>query len=349
MSLKINRICLNCSLVTGFLLLLQVASGQYDFSAADQLLQRNQKQLGNEVAALVWKDGKIIYQKELGTDFNAKTQAPVANGSMWFTAAVVMTFVEQGKLSLDDPVGKYIPIFNSYMKGYITIRHCLSHTTGIERDKGFLAKVLYAKKYETLEAEVNAIAAKEISNNTGKEFHYGNYGPIIAARVLEVIGKKNFERLAMERLFRPLKMRGTSFDNNGMAPNPSGGALSTANDYLNFLSMLLNKGMFEGKQILSAESIEEMQKTQMPGLPVKYKPKIAEGFDYGLGEWIQEKDANGNSTVISSPGLFGTWPYIDKCRNYAAIIFVRNLVNDSKKDVMVQFKEIVDAQVGACK
>lgn len=349
MSLKINRICLNCSLATVFLLLLQGAVAQPDFSAADQLLTRNQKLLGNNIIALIWKDGKMIYQKEIGTDFTVKTQAPIASCSKWLTAAVIMTFVDQGKLSLDDPVGNYIPIFNSYAKGYVTIRHCLSHSTGIENDRGAILKLLQRRKYGTLEAEVNAIAAKEISNNTGMEFHYGNYGLNIAARVVEIIGKKNFERLAMERVFRPLKMKNTSFDNNGNAPNPSGGAISTANDYMNFLIMILNKGKFEGKQILSEAAIAEMQKPQMSGLPIRYTPKVAEGYEYGLGEWIQEKDSNGKATVVSSPGLFGTWPYVDNCRKYAAIIFVKTLLGEAKKETVLRFKEIVDEQIGECK
>ena len=261
-----------------------------------------------------------------------------------------MTLVDQGKISLDDPVSKYIPVLDKYMKSYITIRQCLAHTTGIDNAKGGLAKMMERKKYESLEEEANAIAAKEISNNPGKEFAYGSSGLNLAARVAEIVSKKSFDRLVQEKIIRPLKMRATTFTNdNGSAPNPSGGAQSTANDYMNFLIMILNKGVFEGKRILSEEAIAEMQKNHFPGLPVKFTPKAAEGFEYGLGEWIQEKDANGNATVVSSPGLFGTWPYIDKCRNYAAIIFVKTLLGEQKKDVYLQFKEAVDAQVGECK
>jgi CubicO group peptidase (beta-lactamase class C family) len=263
-----------------------------------------------------------------------------------------MQFVDEGKISLDDPVSKYLPVFEKYMKNYVTIRQCLAHTTGIENDKGNLLKMVQRSKYMTLEEEVNAFAAKEISNNAGTEFHYGGIGLNVAGRVLEVITKKPFDRLIQEKLLRPLKMKQTSFMNeNGYAPNPSGGARSTANDYINFLSMVLNKGMFEGKRILSEKAIEEMEKPQFPTLPVKFTPKVAEGFHYGLGEWIQEEDASGNSTVVSSPGLFGTWPYIDKCRNYAAIIFVKSLLNEQKKDIAMQFKSTVDNAVGgsSCK
>ncbi|OQP61475.1 hypothetical protein A3860_31605 [Niastella vici] len=350
MSLKTSPFCLSCSFLTVLLLFFQLSYSQTDFSQLDAMLQKNQKLLGNDVVALVYKDGKIIHSKELG-EFNAKTQAPIASCSKWLTAALVMMFVDEGKLKLDDQIGKYLPIMNSYMKGYVTIRQCLAHTTGIENDKGSLLKILQRSKYATLEEEVNAIAAKEISNNPGKEFHYGSFGPNIVGRILEVISKKSFERLIVEKLFRPLKMRSTTFANdNGNGPNPAGGARSTANDYMNFLSMILNKGMFEGKQILSAKAIEEMQTPQFTNLPVKYTPKVAEGLHYGLGEWIQEEDASGKSTVVSCPGLFGTWPYVDKCRNYAAILFVKTLLGEQKKEIMMQFKSAVDDVVGGgCK
>jgi len=346
MSLKTSPFCLCCSLLTVFLLIFQSSFSQTDFSQLDALLQKNQKLLGNDVVALVYKDGKIIHSKELG-EFNAKTAAPIASCSKWLTAALVMMFVDEGKLKLDDPVSKYLPIFDKYMKSYVTIRQCLAHTTGIENEKGSLLKLLQRSKYATLEEEVNAYAAKEISNNAGTEFHYGGIGPNIAGRVLEVISKKPFERLIIEKLFRPLKMRATTFVNdNGNGPNPAGGARSTANDYMNFLSMILNKGVFEGKQILSAKAIEEMQTPQFTNLPVKFTPKVAEGLHYGLGEWIQEEDASGKSTVVSSPGLLGTWPYVDKCRNYAAILFVKTLLGEQKKEIMTQFKGAVDEVVG---
>jgi CubicO group peptidase (beta-lactamase class C family) len=350
MSLKFNRICLSCSLFSALLLFFQFSYAQTDFSNVDALLTQNQKLLGNGVVALVYKDGKVIYQKELGEDFKAKTQAPIASCSKWLTAALVMIFVDEGKLKLDDPVSKYIPLFDKYMKSYVTIRQCLSHTTGIENEKGSLMKILQRKKYASLEEEVNAFAAKEISNNAGTEFHYGTIGMNVAGRVLEVISKKSFDRLIQDKLLRPLKMRGTSFvDESGNAPNPSGGARSTANDYMNFLSMILNKGMFEGKRILSEQSIAEMQKPQFTNLPIKFTPKVAEGYHYGLGEWIQEEDASGNSTVVSSPGLFGTWPYVDKCRGYAAIIFVKTLLSEQKRDFALQFKSAVDEVIGGCK
>jgi CubicO group peptidase (beta-lactamase class C family) len=147
-----------------------------------------------------------------------------------------------------------------------------------------------------------------------------------------------------ERILRPLNMRNTSFFNE-KAINPSGGAVSAAIDYLNFLSMILNKGTFNGKRILSEQSIEEMQKNHTAGMPIKYIPKTAEGFNYGLGEWIQEADENGKSIVVSSPGLFGTWPWVDNCRGYACIIFTKSVIGESKKEIYLDLKKTIDEMI----
>ena len=130
--------CLKCSLLLIFLLFLQVSDAQ-DFSGIEPILKQNQKLLGKNVVVIVSRDGKNIYQKET-EDFRTKTPAPVYHTSKWLTAAVVMTFVDAGKISLDDKVSKYLPIFDNYFKGYITIRQCLAHTTGIQEAQG-IAKV----------------------------------------------------------------------------------------------------------------------------------------------------------------------------------------------------------------
>jgi len=343
MSYKTKLDCLKCTLVLSLLLSCLVSKSQYDFGRVDKLLTTNQKALGNRVAAMVYKDGKIVYQKELG-EFTVKSQAPVASSSKWLTAALVMTFVDEGKLSLDEKVSTYIPIFETYSKGYITLRQCLAHETGIADSRG-IGKILEHKKFESLEEEVNSFAKKEIAANAGKAFFYGNIGPDIAARVVEIVAKKSFETLIKTRILTPLMMRHTTFSGDADLVDPAGGALSSAADYMNFLTMILDKGMFMGKRVLSEKAVAEMGTIQNKNIPIKYTPKIAEGFDYGLGQWIQETDASGNSTVLSCPGLFGTWPYVDKCRGYACIIFTKNLLGDEKRDIYIQIKKAIDEQI----
>ena len=125
------------------------------------------------------------------------------------------------------------------------------------------------------------------------------------------------------------------------------GGRSTMNDYLNFLSMLMNKGMFEGKRVLSEQAISEMEKIQFPELPVKYMPKPATGWHYGLGEWVQETDSKGEPSVLNCINFAGSFVYIDKCRNYAAVFFTKNILSEPPKDFYRKFKEAVDAVMPA--
>jgi CubicO group peptidase (beta-lactamase class C family) len=325
-----------------FMLLLQPLTAQTNFTELDDLIAQKEKQLGTQLVALVWKDGKIIYKKDQ-KDFTINEALPVINSTSWLTAALVMTFVDEGKLSLDDNVAQYIPIFESYSKRYVTIRHCLSHTTGIEASTS-----LKRGKFNSLEEEANVFASKRaIVKNPGQEFFYSNVGLNTAGRVLEVISKrKMFSQLMKDRIFKPLGMkRPTMGDGMESSVNPTSGVTISANDYMNFLIMLMNKGMFNGKRVLSEASVEELFKIQTNSILMKYVPKVATGFQYALGCWVQEADASGKAIVISSPGILGAWPYIDRCRNYAAIFLPKKLLNEDKKETYADLKEIIDSKI----
>lgn len=330
------------------LLFLQPLHAQLNTAELDAAFQSRQKLLGNNAVAMIWKGDTLVYKKELG-DFNTKTATPIAiaSCSKWLTAVLVMQFIEEGKLSLDDKIGRWLPEFDRYGKSYITIRNCLSQMTGIEDDAHFLKKLFQRKKFQSLEEEVNSFAAREIRSNPGTDFWYGSIGINIAGRVLEVISKKRFDVLIKQKLFNPMAMRKTSFTTMDGGPvNPSGGAFSTPDDYMRFLVMLLNKGKINGKQILSEESVNTLMQVQTKFSQIKYAPKVAEGFNYALGSWaMEEKD--GKATVLASPGLFGTWPMIDFCRGYAYLVFTKTLLNEEKAGVHLEIKKMIDQQINS--
>ena len=364
MSLKIKFYCLKFSLFIVSLLIFQTISAQkkqeqlqpkYGLGELDNILQEKQSLIGKDYVVLIWKkDDTLVYKKE-GGDYKSKTVAPIASCSKWLTAALVMQFVDEGKISLDDPVVKYLPVFEKYMKKYITIRHCLSHMTGIADDEKLLKRLLQRKKFESLDEEIESFAAREIRANAGIDFWYGNIGLDIAARVLEVVSKRKFDVLIKQKLFTPMGMRQTTFTTlDGSLYNPSGGAKSSADDYMKFLVMLMNKGKYNGKQILSEESVDEMMKAHTTSSMIKYAPKAGEGFNYALGSWVIEQSspkANEQSvaTVLASPGLFGTWPMIDFCRGYAYILFVKNL-GEERANAHLEIKKVIDEKIkGDCK
>ena len=158
--------------ISAFLLFLQTSTAQkkqhpstsltprYNFNSLDKMLEEKQNLIGKDFVVLIWKkDDTLVYKKENG-EFKSRTQAPIASCSKWLTAAVIMQLVDEGKLSLDDPVVNYLPVFEKYMKKYITIRHCLAHMTGIDDEGRLLKKIFERKKYESLDEEVSAFAAR---------------------------------------------------------------------------------------------------------------------------------------------------------------------------------------------
>lgn len=341
MSYKHLSNCLKASLIALFLLFFQPLIAQNNFDALTQTLEQRKSAFGNDFAVLIGNSDTLVYQKEYGT-MKVKTVVPIASASKWLTAALVMQFVDEGKLSLDDKVAQYLPVFEKYGKNYITIRHCLSHLTGIKTEGGLLARVRERRKYTTLDEEVASFAAHEIETNPGTAFEYSDIGLNIAGRVLEVVSKKRFDMLIRQKLFIPLGMRQTTFTTlDGSAPNPSGGAKSTAMDYMAFLKMLLNGGKHNGQQILSDASIAELRNIQTANLPMNDVPKAATGFQYALGSWVLESNGS-TATVLASPGLFATWPAVDFCRNYTFLFFTRELLGEQKRGVYEDLKKLTD-------
>ncbi|HYE54712.1 MAG TPA: serine hydrolase domain-containing protein [Chitinophagaceae bacterium] len=342
MSLKTSSIRRYYSLAFVFLLFFQPLLAQTGYPEIDLALKRNQQALGKDVVTMIYKSGKIVYEGNLG-DMTSMTQERIASCSKWYTAALVMTFADEGKLSLEDTIGKFLPVFTQHGKGNIQIKHCLSHTLGLKQDPFRLVAALQRSRYNALKEEIYDFAKdRDEVAEPGKEFRYGSTGLNIAGHILEVISGKKFEDLFQERIGRPLAMQATTFTKNAAVANPSAGAWSTAGDYMNFMIMMLNKGVFKGKRVLSKASVEKMMEVQATQDMMKQTPDAAAGFNYGLGVWIQETTADGKTAVISSPGLFGTWPLVDYCRGYAMIIFTKNLMTERKPQMYLEIKKVVD-------
>jgi len=323
-------------------LLCTASFAQVDTASISAAVERSKKDLGKNVVFMLYKDGKVVMKKESG-EFNVKALEPVGAISQWLTTALVLSFVQEGKISLDDKVSDYLPIFSKYYKNYITIRHCLTNNTGIQANES-LGKMFGRSKYKSLEEEVNDFASKrDIQTNPGTEFKYSNIGYNIAARVLEVITKRTFDRLMQERITRPVGMKSTTFnsENYNDAINPSGGARSTAQDMINFMAMLLNKGTINNKVVLKPEMVELMHTMTYEASQVKNSSKTTTGWNYGMGEWLWQMGDNGKGIVVSNPSLSGTFPFIDLCRGYAAIVFTKDMSEPALK-VFEQIKHVID-------
>ncbi len=370
MSEKTFYICRKFSLTAIFLLMLQFAQAQNDFSKVDAWLEDNIKDLGGRAVLLVYKDGKIVYEnavnemgfkqkfiakklakklgkdkKEFTKDFDANTVERIASCSKWLTAALLMTFVDEGKLTAADSIGKFLPVMTTYGKGGITVKDCLSHMTGIKQEngKGSFGEMGH---YSSMDECMNAFAQKEMEGSPGKVFHYGNAGLQICAAICEKISGKPFSTLFAERIANPLDMQHTNFG-EGAVPLAAGGAFSTCTEYMHFLQMILNKGMFNGKRILSEKSIVAMQQATSKDATVLYTPEEAGDFKYGYGEWILEAGLpNQLANVVSSPGLFGSYPWVDNKKQYCAMLFVFNIKAKGRHEKYEKLRSIITDVLG---
>jgi CubicO group peptidase (beta-lactamase class C family) len=340
------------------------ANAQHDFKKIDAWLDTHTSEMGGRSYLMIYQNGQVVYshgvsqmgriQKAINqmaaqkqgktadlSDYTATKRQPIASCSKWLSAALVMTFVDEGKLKLSDTVGTYLPILSKNGKGGITIAQCLSHQTGIKTPP--LKESLQEMRGEnSMDDAMADIAKLDMEGQPGKTFHYSNAGLQIAGAIIEKISSKSFETLFAERIAKPLGLKNTDFDHAKVAL-PAGGAYSTAEDYLNFLVMILNKGTYNGKRVLSENAIREMQINRITAdVKVAYSPAEAGDTGYGYGEWVYKDALNTPSAVVSSPGLFGSYPVIDNKNKYAAFLITFYINSKGRQARYAELKQLID-------
>ena len=198
------------------------------------------------VVALVARKGKIVYHKSFGLADNQSGRAlrkddifRIASQSKAITATAVMMLWEEGRFKLDDPISKYIPEFKNPQvlksfqysdttyttvdaSGEITIRHLLTHTSGIgygmidgdERFKMIYQKAgitdLFTTEDISIEESVKKLAKLPLHHNPGEKFTYSE-GLDVLGYFIEVISGFPFDVFLKKRLFDPLGMKDTWF------------------------------------------------------------------------------------------------------------------------------------------
>jgi CubicO group peptidase (beta-lactamase class C family)/pimeloyl-ACP methyl ester carboxylesterase len=297
----------------------------YDFSAINDRIQNwVDKSYYPGASILIAKDNKIVYEKYFG-NYTPDTAVYIASAGKWLAAAAIAAVVDEGKLSWDDPVSKWLPEFKDD-KGKATLRQLMSHTAGYP---DYQKPPKQRDAYQTLIESVREIAPLEPNDIPGVKFQYGGLAMQVAGRMAELATGKDWESLFQEKIARPLQMKNTHFtpvdQGPGHAPMLGGAARCTLRDYANFLSMINNNGMFEGRRVLSEKAIAEMQADQVRGAKIT-KPEFVEivrgnthNGIYGLGEWREALDKQGNAILISSPSWAGAYPWIDKTCNVYGI------------------------------
>lgn len=163
--------------------------------------------------AVVLEKGYGLAELEHGVRNTAGTIFEAGSVSKQFTAAAVLLLAREGKLSLDDPVRKYVPELPEY-GAPLTIRHMLNHTSGL-RDWGSVAAIAGWPRTTRVHAHdhVLDIASRQRSLNfpPGTRYSYSNTGYNLAAIIVSRVSGESFAEFSRKRIFEPLGMSKTSW------------------------------------------------------------------------------------------------------------------------------------------
>lgn len=338
------------------------------------------------VVTLVMQDGKVIHHAATGLadreqKLPMKTDAVFWIASMTKSLAVtaIMTLVDEGKLSLEEPAAKWLPdlakvkLANGQPPARpITLRDLMSHTAGIAFPPRKATDGAQSLKSYTAE-----LLRAPLAFEPGSAYEYG-FGITVAGRIAEIVSGKPFDAFMQERLLGPLGMKDTMFHPDAklrsriartyktsepgpgfeLAYNtfvtsdpavrrmtePSGGLFSTAADMAKFYQMILNGGLHDGKRIVSAKAIAEMTRPHSAG---------GKTLNYGLG-W---QTGNGEKPAIPgfSKGAFGhggafaTHGFIDPERRLVTVFMVQNVLVTGGGDARKAFHDEVNRALPGAK
>jgi CubicO group peptidase (beta-lactamase class C family) len=303
-------------------------------------------------AIVVIKDGKIIKKNNYGT-YSIEFNLPVTDSSIFplasvtkiFTSTVIMKLVEQGKLSLDQPVTDFLDSLpDSWQQ--IRIRHLLSHTSGIVNHfQTRKARTLSQDEQSKLSTEtlIRLSASEPLRFTPGDQFSYNVTGYVLLGYIAEKATGKPIDQLAKELIFDPLKMNATvygdykaviknrnslvyTYQNGpfetwnftyGASGTTAAGLNSTTSDLAKFF-IALDKGRVLSRPVMQLM----MHPTQLNDNTVK---------DYGLGWAVDE---NKGHTCYGHEG--GGCAWVDYYPDEHLTVVVLSNLTGSKADEIIK-------------
>ncbi len=311
------------------------ASDCHDVAAFDLRLQTMVGTVARNGASLLLVHENAEVARLHRGSYNASTVIPIASATKWLSGAVIMKLVEQGTLSLDDPIRKFRSDFTGAAAD-ITIRQLFSHTSGMADNDPVINDLSV-----TLEQAVAHIAKLPLNNPPGTAFAYGNLSMHVGGRIAEQVTGTGFEQLFRNLIGNPLGMTSTDYQGFGTTTNYmiAGGARSSLEDFGRFLEMIANDGVFRGRRILSKAAVDVMLADQTRGAQIvrTFQP---DGRRYGIGVWRDRVAQNGEALEVSSPGGFGTWPFVDRERNSYGVLLIQSFLGISRAQTDALMDEV---------
>ncbi len=317
------------------------------------------------VVTLVARGEQILHLEALGLR-DREAQDPLRTDDLFWiasmtkpmTATALMILQDEGRLSVDDPVSKYLPEYAEVRlengerpSQPVLIRHLLTHTAGLtalERRP--------PPDTRSLEEQSRLMAARPLKWEPGTRWEYG-WGLQVVGRIIEVVSGQPYDVFMQQRIFDPLKMTRTTFhltpelrmrlaqvyklneSRTGLVPAehryvaadpearqtpmPSGGLFSCAADVHRFYATILRGGEWNGTRIVSREAVQQMTTPQVGDLTTGFTP----GCTWGLG-WCLVRQPQGVTATLSPGsfghgGAYGTQVWVDPVRGLVTVLMIQ--------------------------
>lgn len=262
---------------------------------------------------------QTVFSQAFG-NFTLGTVVPIASATKTLSAAVLMSLVDSGVLSLDDRVGQWLPEWNSSAMAPITLRMCFSHTSGLPASHPAMLSDSI-----TLRQAAALISTATLEYAPGTTFRYGDVGMHVAGAVCEVASGQSWVQLFQQRIAQPLQMVATDYLGPGTPANPriGHGGRSNQRDYAEFFAMLRGGGLWHGVRVLSAASVAVMLTDHTSGLPIGHTPHPYQA-PYGIGIWLDRKDSQGRVVFASGVGALGFAGWLDRDHDTSGAFVVQN-------------------------
>lgn len=301
------------------------------------------------ISALVSYKGQIVFERYLDGHTNGQV-LDLASASKWMSGVTMLTLWDDGVYNLDAPLSSYVPAFanlpTSNAKRNMTMRQLFSHTSGLPSDasrtrQGTLADFAHRVANGTGLNTINLIGPP------GDQYLYGDVSMQTAGGIAEILTGQSWVDIFNQNVAGPLGMASTFYETSG-GRNPllAGGGKSPITDYGKMLEMILQRGVYNGTQILSSAAIDQMLTPNTVGLPFLNNPPRFPGSQYGFGLWLDAFDAQGNAVFIDSPGRSGFVPWIDYEYDYWAIVMFDEDNGDHVDEIMAIRSNII-SQISA--
>jgi D-alanyl-D-alanine carboxypeptidase len=315
------------ALLTGSLLLgavpaavLAQPSNALDAAAAGRVDQAVEKVIADtgipSASVALVEHGQIVYLHAYGkarleppTPATTEMQYSIGSVSKQFTAALILMLVEDGKMTLDDPVGKYLPHLTRANE--VTVREVLSMTAGYQDfwPEDYVMTTMMAST--TAQHILDVWGGKPLDFDPGTQWQYSNTNYVIAGRIAEIVGRRPLVEQLRARIFDPLQMTGMrDQDASRLPPSDPTGYFQHALGPLRPAPLEGTGWMFAAGELamsphdLALWNISMMNRSLLK--PASYdamftdvKLKNGKPTGYGLGVQVGERDGR---RVISHSG-----------------------------------------------